>query len=185
MSYKKSILITIICVFTITATTFCQGRLKVGGGVSYVTNDFKQKEHLNNYFAPSANINYTFLRKAGFGLALESATTFKASATQNDEERSLGFTSSLPIIASYNLKKTGLYAGGGPAYIKQTEKTKLYNERVSDYFLNTIAGVSFKGPSILGDLVYFEYNVRISYFKNLRNSTGDAGILSFIVFLKA
>ena len=164
------------------STGFAQARFKAGLGINYVSNMYEQP-HLYDYFAPSFNANYTFVKASKFGLAIETATSLRLSGQADQVDYKTGFTSSLPVIASIDLPKLSLYAGTGPAYVKQTTRDKNFEERASGYYLNNLAGVEFKGKG-LGDAVYTEYNIRLSYLSSLNKPAYDGGMISFIVFLR-
>ena len=185
MKLKLKLAVLVIGLTAAGYTSSAQERFKGGLGINYVSNTYKQA-HLYDYFAYSANFSYTFLQASKFGLAIESATSLRVRDTEAYEEANykFGFTSSLPLVASLNLKKTSFYVGAGPAYVKQVSNTYQHNELASDYYINNIVGVGFKGRSFLGEVLDPEFSVRFSYLKSIKKTSYDGGMVSFIIFLR-
>jgi hypothetical protein len=176
---------TAITFFTFIAGNqlIAQGRFKAGGGINYISNTYPQT-HLYDYFAPSVNLSYSLLRKSVFGVAIENATSLRLSGVASDADYKSGFTTSFPLLASLTLPKINIHAGTGPAYVQQVSKSNSFNERQSGFFLHSIVGVGFGRKSIFNGIISPEYNIRLSFLKNLSNPASDGGMISFIVFLK-
>jgi hypothetical protein len=84
----------------------------------------------------------------------------------------------------YHLKKSLIYIGGGPAYLKQKEANYQYNQSVSGPYLNLTAGVGLGAKPIFLGVIYPEYNIRFSFLKSFRNNRENAGMISLILFLR-
>lgn len=178
----RRIIIALTVVAAISTNLHAQGRFKAGLGINYVSNTYEQP-HLYDYFAPSFNAHYTIVKASKFGLGIETATSLRLSGQSDEADYKTGFTSSLPVIASLNLPKISIYAGSGPAYVRQTIREYNVDERASGYYLNNLVGVGFKGKG-LGDALSSEYNIRLSYLSRLSKPAFDGGMISFIVFLR-
>ncbi len=154
------------------------GRLKAGIGFNYITNQF-EAPHLYDYGAGSLHVSYAFARTKNLKLSLEANGSLRNK--QNTEEKKFGFTAQLPLIAQYDLSSWNIAAGAGPAYLKQTYKA-FTEERVSEYYAGFIIGAGFTGKR--SSFFRPEYNLRLTWLKHMQNEKLDAGVLSFIIFLK-
>ena len=158
-----------------------QTKVKAGGGINYISNNFPE-EQLNDYLAFSFHLSYTLFQHQDFSVAVESATSLKRK--EDYDKTSVGVITSLPVTLQYQLKNTLLYAGTGPAYLKQKETTYQYNEKVSGAYLNMMAGVGFSSKPFLLGVIYPEYNIRLSFLKSFRDDRENVGMISLILFLR-
>lgn len=168
------------CLLTYNASA--QGRFKGGLGYNFISNSFDD-QNLGDYFAPSLHLSYALVRSTQFSFGVESGTALKA--RQTAERERIIFLSALPLIAQYDWRKVGLHAGTGPAYLVQKDITSQHNSSYSGFFLQSLAGISFKAKPIIGDLLYPEFQVRLSYLKNMKDKDQGMGALSVIAFLRS
>lgn len=181
MGATRLTLFLVIVLLFATSKLQAQAKLKAGGGINYISNNFPE-EHLNDYLAFSFNLSYTIFRRQDFSVAVESATSFKKGDDQN--KTSLGVTTSVPVTLQYHLKNTLIHAGAGPAYLKQKEANYQYNQSVSGAYLNITTGVGFAGKPFFLDVIYPEYNIRFSYLKSFASARENAAMISLIIFLR-
>jgi hypothetical protein len=169
-----------VLVFTVSKLS-AQTKVKAGVGINYISNNFPE-EHLNDYLAFSFNLSYTLFRHQNFSVAVESATSLRKK--EENDQTSVGVTSLLPVTLQYQLKKTLIYAGSGPAYLKQKESSYQYNQKVSGAYLNFTAGVGLSSKPFLLDVIYPEYNIRFSFLKSFSGNQENAGMISLILYLR-
>lgn len=162
-----------------------KSRMKAGISLNYISNTFPDP-HLYDYLGASGNFAYTITSLRKFDISIENTTSVRSKTPDNNEAYHMqtGFTTSLPVVASLQLLVVRLYAGTGPAYVRQTAETYAYYEKASGLFLNTLAGIRCTGKAIIPGVLYLEYNTRLSYMKSLDKSAYDGAMISFIFFLK-
>ena len=87
-------------------------------------------------------------------------------------------------MVSLDSRKMGYHLGAGPAY--HAQHTKVYGDShsISGAYVHYTGGIGIKGKPILSGLLYPEYTLRISYFSSFKSRELDAGMLSFIIFLR-
>lgn len=181
MSTKKSWFLLFVISLFIISNLSAQTKVKAGAGINYISNNFPE-EHLNDYLAFSFNLSYTLFRHQDFSVAVESATSLRKK--EEYDQKSVGVTTSLPVTLQYQLKKALIYAGGGPAYLKQKEESYQYNQKVSGAYLNFTAGVGLASKPFLLGVIYPEYNIRFSFLKSFKENQENAGMISLILFLR-
>jgi hypothetical protein len=181
MSLRNYLLITVAFSVMITSSTFSQGKFKAGVGFNFISNNL-DNEYLDSYFAQSLHLSYAFYQEERFSMSVESSSSLKS--TEGDYGRKTGFITSLPVTAQYAFRKIALHAGAGPAYLYQRTNYFQQKYQMSGSSLHLLTGIAWKGEPILADLLYPEFTVRLNYFKSFRGNEYDAGMISFIIFLR-
>lgn len=181
MNLKKFTLFFLVSFLLAGNPSWAQTKLKAGAGINYVSNDFPE-DQLNDYLAFSFNLSYTILRRQNFSVAVESATTYKRK--EENDKTSLGVVSSVPLTLQYQLNRSLIYAGAGPAFLRQKETSYQYNQSVSGPYLNVTAGVGLSAKTNILDVIYPEYNIRLSFLNSFRDNRENAGMISLILFLR-
>lgn len=181
MNLKKFTLLIFVTFLLAGTPSWAQTKLKAGAGINYVSNNFPE-DQLNDYLAFSFNLSYTLLRRQNFSVAVESATSYKRKL-ENDKT-SLGLVTSVPLTLQYQLKRSLIYAGAGPAFLKQKEVSYQYHQSVSGPYLNVTAGVGFSSKNYILGVIYPEYNIRLSFLNSFRDNRENAGMISLILFLR-
>jgi hypothetical protein len=181
MSRRKSFISFIFLTVFISTAGYSQGKFKAGLGFNYISNNY-HFEFLDSYFAKSLHLSYAAFQQERFSLSLESASLLKAK--EEDYARTTSFITSLPVNAQYEFRKIALHAGAGPAYLFQ--RVNYYQQKVqtSGASLHMLVGIAWKGEPIFADAVYPEFTIRINYLKSFKGYPYDAGMISFIIFLR-
>lgn len=172
----------IVFFYLLAQNASAQGRFKGGLGYNFISNNFDD-QNLSDYFAPSLHLSYALVRSPQFSFGVESGTALRA--RQTAERERIIFLSALPVVAQFDWRKIGLHAGAGPAYLVQKDKTSQHSSSYSGFSLQSLAGVSFKAKPIIENLLYPEFQVRLSFLKNLKDKDQGAGALSVIAFLRS
>jgi hypothetical protein len=181
MGISKTVLWLFFFIAILQTQSLSQGKWKAGIGLNYISNNLDE-EYLDSYLAPSFNLGYTFLRKSKFSMGVELDNALKLK--QDEISSRVGFTTSLPLMVNLDSKKLNYHLGAGPAYHIQHSKVYGTSYSISGAYVNYTGGIGIKGKPILSGLLYPEYTLRISYFSSFKSRELDAGMLSFIIFLR-
>ena len=178
----KKIYFLILGVFALSFNSYGQGRLKFGIGYNFIANNYELEE-LQPYLAFSGHLSYRLYSQKKFSLNIETNSSYRLKYNDANDVKS-GLVVGVPVTGHVQLNKITLYGGAGVAYLRQKTTIDNYAEKLSGYFVNYLTGVAWKGRAIIPEVLYPEYNIRISFYDDFRQTKHDAYAISLIVFLR-
>lgn len=165
-----------------TATLQAQeGRFKIGIGANYVTNNYDEA-YLLDYGAISLNTSYALLQQPRFSVVWEQNILMRQK--EHEGSRNTAFLASAPLTFRVQMRKTGIYAGMGPAYLSQKHEAYNIKQKVSGMQAMAVAGVAIRSRNF-AEVFFTEYHIRASIHRSFSTNGYLTPQLSVLVQLGA
>jgi len=174
-NYIQPLLLLAVLFLFFQNQTTAQGRFKLGVGGSLISNE-GDKENFNTFVAPSLYLAYSIVRLQNFSVSVENMSSFRSTEDEFLRATRNGSATAFPITMEYRLSRLGVYAGAGPAYVKQRLVAEGGStiDKVGGFYGDITGGLGLRLKKSANAAI----NLRFHYLKSLSAKREDGGMLS-------